>query len=481
LPIAIWILYPCDFFLRPLRRIYFAPFSVSYFRYSSNKYKLYNLTTTPDFEILFQSYQSELQRLEQAGKVLFLTGKAGTGKSTLLRLYTMMHPSDTIVLAPTGIAAVNCGGVTIHSFFGLPFKPLALGDPEIKKYGKSHPKYKLINKASTFIIDEISMVRADILDAIDFSLRVNTGNLHEPFGGKRMIFIGDLFQLEPVVRSNTVEYLMFNEFYKTPYFFSAKVFDNVEMEMMELSKIYRQQDPYFIAMLDNIRSNEIESEDLFNLNQQELKLHEAIDPYTITLTTTNATAQLINDKQLASLPEPEAFYPAVITGEINKSHVSGEEILRLRVGAQVVFLKNDPNKRWVNGTLAKVIFCDRQLIRVLLEDGTEQEVLPAEWENNIYSWDEKNQRIKSETIGVFRQYPIKPAWAITIHKSQGLTFERLRIDLGKGTFAHGQLYVALSRAKSLEGIKLNRPVRYKDVIVDERVIEFMSSMRRNRV
>jgi ATP-dependent exoDNAse (exonuclease V) alpha subunit len=442
---------------------------------------LYNLTTIPDFEVLFQAYQSELQRLDRAGQILFLTGKAGTGKSTLLRLYTMLHPTDTIVLAPTGIAAVNCGGVTIHSFFGLPFRPLTIGDHEIKKYGKNHPKNKLINKANTFIIDEISMVRADILDAIDYSLRVNTGNLHEPFGGKRMIFIGDLFQLEPVVKNNTVEYLMFNEFYKTPYFFSARALDKVQMEMMELTKIYRQQDPYFIGMLDNIRSNEIESEDLFNLNQQELKPHEAVDPYTITLTTTNATAQLINDKQLSCLPEPEVLYPAVITGEINKSHVSADEILRLRIGAQVVFLKNDPNKRWVNGTIGRVVQCDREMIKVLLENGTEHEVMPAEWENNIYSWDEKNHRIKSETIGIFRQIPVKAAWAITIHKSQGLTFERLRIDLGKGTFAHGQLYVALSRAKSLEGLKLNRPVRYKDVIVDERVIEFMSEMRRNRV
>ncbi len=419
--------------------------------------------------------------MERAGQMLFLTGKAGTGKSTVLKLYTMLHPSDTIVLAPTGIAAINCGGVTIHSFFGLPFRPVIIADEEIKKYGKSHPKNKLINNATTFIIDEISMVRADVLDAIDYSLRINTGNLNIPFGGKRMIFIGDMFQLEPVVQNNIVEKLMFSEFYASPYFFSAKVFENIQLEMIELSKVYRQQDSYFIGILDNIREREVEEEDMFNLNQQQLPAEAELDPYTITLTTTNATAQLINDKQLLNLDPPEFLYKAIVSGEINKNHVSGDENLRLRLGAQVVFLKNDVNKRWVNGTIGKVTYCDATQIRVAFEDGSEHEVLPADWENNLYRWDEAKKRVATETIGTFKQFPIKPAWAITIHKSQGLTFDRLRIDLGKGTFAHGQLYVALSRARTLEGIKLNRAIRYNDIIVDERIIDFMIEMRRNKV
>jgi ATP-dependent DNA helicase PIF1 len=442
---------------------------------------LHNITTSPDIELLFQSYESPLQKLKEAGDHLFVTGKAGTGKSTLLKLYTMLHPNDTIVLAPTGIAAINCGGVTIHSFFGFPFRPLVIGDEEIKKYGKSHPKHKLINKATTFIIDEISMVRADIMDGIDYSLRINTGNLHTPFGGKRVIFIGDMFQLEPVVRNDHIERAMFGEFYTSPYFFSAKVFGNVKLEMVELTRVYRQQDPYFIGILDNIRAHEIEEEDLFNLNQQQLPADTELDPYTITLTTTNATAQLINDKQLAQLKSPEFIFYAKISGEINKNHVSADEVLRLRLGAQVVFLKNDVNKRWVNGSIGKVTFINDDVIKVTLEDGFEHDVVPADWENNLYRWDEKNQRVASETIGTFKQFPIKPAWAITIHKSQGLTFDRLRIDLGKGTFAHGQLYVALSRARTLEGIKLTRPIRYNDIIVDERIVDFMMGMRRNRV
>ncbi len=442
---------------------------------------MYNVTTTPEFEVLFQAYQSPLQKMERAGDMLFVTGKAGTGKSTLLRLYTMLHPTDTIVLAPTGIAAINCGGVTIHSFFGFPFRPLIIADEEIKKYGKSHPKNKLINNASTFIIDEISMVRADILDAIDYSLRINTGNLNIPFGGKRMIFIGDMFQLEPVVQNNIVEKLMFTDFYTSPYFFSAKVFENVKLEMIELIKVYRQQDSYFIGILDNIRTQEMEVEDLFNLNQQQLPELAELDPYTITLTTTNASAQLINDKQLLQLDPPEYTYKALVSGEINKNHVSADENLRLRLGAQVVFLKNDANRRWVNGSIGKVSYCDSSQIKVLFEDGTEHDVLPADWENNLYRWDDTKKRVATETIGTFKQFPLKPAWAITIHKSQGLTFDRLRIDLGKGTFAHGQLYVALSRARTLEGIKLTRPVRYNDIIVDQRIIDFMMEMRRNKV
>jgi ATP-dependent exoDNAse (exonuclease V) alpha subunit len=419
--------------------------------------------------------------MERAGQLLFVTGKAGTGKSTLLKLYSMLHPNDTVVMAPTGIAAVNCGGVTIHSFFGFPFRPIIQGDEEIKKYGKNHPKGKLINNATTFIIDEISMVRADILDAIDYSLRINTGNLNTPFGGKRMIFIGDMFQLEPVVQNNQVEKLMFSEFYTSPYFFSAKVFEKIQLEMIELTTVYRQQDSYFIGILDNIRSREVEEEDMFNLNQQTLPALTEIDPYTITLTTTNASAQLINDKQLLNLEPPEFLYKAQVSGEINKNHVSADENLRLRLGAQVVFLKNDVNKRWVNGTIGKVTHCDKEIIRVAFEDGTEHEVTPADWENNLYRWDDVKKRVATETIGTFKQYPIKPAWAITIHKSQGLTFDRLRIDLGKGTFAHGQLYVALSRARTLDGIKLTRPVRFNDIIVDERIIDFMVEMRRNKV
>jgi ATP-dependent exoDNAse (exonuclease V) alpha subunit len=325
------------------------------------------------------------------------------------------------------------------------------------------------------------MVRADILDAIDHSLRINTGNLNTPFGGKRMIFIGDMFQLEPVVQNNQVEKLMFSEFYSSPYFFSAKVFEQIPIEMIELNTVYRQQDSYFIGILDNIRSREIEEEDIFNLNQQQLPALAELDPYTITLTTTNASAQLINDKQLLNLEPPEFLYKAEVSGEINKNHVSADENLRLRLGAQVVFLKNDVNKRWVNGTIGKVTHCDKTTIKVAFEDGSEHEVTPADWENNLYRWDDTKNRVATDTIGTFKQYPIKPAWAITIHKSQGLTFDRLRIDLGKGTFAHGQLYVALSRARTLDGIKLTRAIRYNDVIVDERIIDFMVEMRRNKV
>lgn len=413
---------------------------------------------------------------------LFITGRAGTGKSTLLRWIAAQQQGKCVVVAPTGISAINIGGVTIHSFFGLPAKPLGPQDPDIKRFGKNSPKGKLLQKTEWIIIDEISMVRADLLDAIDFSLRLNTEQLHLPFGGKKMIFIGDLFQLEPVVQNSELEQVMFSQYYDTPYFFSAKVFEQFDFRLLELTKVHRQSDPYFINLLDSIRLNEAGQAELEALNERvNSPSFDSAEEYTIVLTTTNASANTLNELRLKQLTGDEQLYFSKMTGQFNANQIPAENVLRLKVGAQVVFLKNDPLKRWMNGTLGYVTILSHEDVVVKLEDGTEHTVQQSIWENNVFYWDEKTNRIATNTIGTFAQLPIKLAWAITIHKSQGLTFDKVKIDLGAGAFAHGQAYVALSRCRTLEGITLKRPIQYRDVIVDERIINYMDSVRRKRI
>lgn len=413
------------------------------------------------------------EAMEYTDACLFITGKAGTGKSTLLRYFVANSKKQAVVLAPTGIAAINVGGVTIHSFFRLPFRPIAPDDDEIQRFPRNSEKFKIIQKTDVFIIDEVSMLRADIIDAIDQCLRLNTGYPDKPFGGKQVVFFGDLFQLEPVVQQNEVERYLFEQYYNSHYFFDARVFRNIQLHCIELRKIYRQNDAHFIALLDKIRLKQVDEDDLLQLNRRVDRYFEptAQDLF-VTLTTRNHTASGINEGELNKLPGAEKIYQGAVSGEFNLNQLPTEKTLVLKQDAQIIFIKNSAENKWVNGTVGKIKKLEEDIITVELNNGEEVEVLRELWENKRYYWDNLNRKVKSDVIGTFKQFPIKLAWAITIHKSQGLTFDKVIIELGGGTFAHGQLYVALSRCRTLEGIVLREAIKNSDIKIDDRVIQF---------
>ncbi len=431
-----------------------------------------NLANMP-FDNTNAQFKLATDVMENTNECLFITGKAGTGKSTLLRYFVENTKKSCVILAPTGIAAINVGGVTIHSFFWLPFRPIVENDDEIHRFPRTSQKYKIIQKTDVFIIDEVSMLRADIIDAIDQTLRLNTAYPDKPFGGKQVIFFGDLFQLEPVVQNNEVEHYLFNSYYNSHYFFDARVFRSIHLNCIELQKIYRQTDSNFIHLLDSIRLNKADALDMQKLNARVNKhfVQDIADTY-VTLSARNSVAAAINETELSRLSGQEFTYAGEITGEFNSKHLPTELTMVFKEGAQVIFIKNNLDGKWVNGTIGKIHELTTESIKVMLPNGEVEEVRKETWENKRYYWDSANRKVKSETIGEFRQYPIKLAWAITIHKSQGLTFDKVILELEGGLFAHGQLYVALSRCRSLEGLVLREPVRPKDIIIDERVIRF---------
>ncbi|MEM8908167.1 MAG: AAA family ATPase, partial [Bacteroidota bacterium] len=391
------------------------------------------------------------------------------GKSTLLKLFRNTTRKKVVVLAPTGVAALNVQGQTIHSFFGFPAKPLAKKDINRRKNRKLYTKMELL------VIDEISMVRADLLDNIDYFLQINR-NSPLPFGGVQVAFFGDLFQLPPVV-SSQAERELFSTYYESPYFFSAKVFEtDFEMEMLELKQTYRQESLHFIRLLDAVRLNQMDYDDLEDLNQRYLPEFQAEDYY-ITLSTRNSIVDQINEKQLKALEGDEYTYLASITGNFNPKVFPTEPALQLKLGAQVMFVKNDPQRRFVNGTIGKItrLLDDSITVSINTPEGKKKyiELDKLSWEmlrHQVNS--EEEGSIDTEVIGTFSQYPIKLAWAITIHKSQGKTFDKVIINLGKGAFEHGQTYVALSRCRTLEGIVLQQPIRPRDIMIDERIVEF---------
>lgn len=423
---------------------------------------------------LNSEFQEALNLLEKSNANLFITGKAGSGKSTLLQLFRNTTRKKMVVLAPTGVAALNVQGQTVHSFFGFPAKPLARN--EIRK----RKDRRLYKNLEVLVIDEISMVRADLMDNIDYFLRINREN-PLPFGGVQVVFFGDVFQLPPVVSSEEEHYL-FNSFYDSPFFFSAKVFDRqqgFEMIYFELHKVYRQESRHFLRLLDAIRTNTADYEDMEDLNTRHDPHFEAGDYY-ITLSTRNALVDQINLRRLLQLDGVELTFNGKVTGEFDPRQYPVELALRLREGAQVMFVKNDPNKEFVNGTIGKITTLRKDKIQVSVEDRAGKtnviDVLPFSWEILKYELNEKDPgKIDSRVVGTFEQYPLRLAWAITIHKSQGKTFDKVIIDLGAGAFEHGQTYVALSRCRTLDGIVLRQKISPRDVMVDERVVEFYES------
>ena len=450
---------------------------------------------TEQLDLDNKEWQQALQIIEYTRRSLFLTGKAGTGKSTFLRYVAQHTKKKLVILAPTGIAAINAGGQTLHSFFKLPFHPLLPNDSRynvrnIRKTLKyNNDLIKLLRELELIIIDEISMVRADIIDFIDRLLRIYCRNMREPFGGKQLLLVGDIFQLEPVVKED--EWRLMQPFYASAYFFSAKVWEQMQLVSVELRKVYRQTDSDFIAILDRIRENAATDADLQAINSRATaadgspvnSLATAADGspvgtnngFQITLATRRDTVDYINDQQLQQLDGTASIFKGTIQGDFPLTSLPAPMELEVKPGAQVIFTKNDKEKRWVNGTIGVVIGIDEEegIIGVVDEDGHEYDVAREVWENMRYTFNEKEQKIEEELLGTFKQFPLRLAWAITVHKSQGLTFRQVKIDFsGGGAFAGGQTYVALSRCSSLKGIILEEPIRRADIFVRPEVVAF---------
>ena len=432
------------------------------------------------------------QLVKDTSQSVFLTGKAGTGKSTLLRYITANTAKKYVVLAPTGIAAINVGGQTMHSFFHIPFKPTMPDDPDLaasrlrKRMRYSNDFLKLLRELELIIIDEVSMVRADTIDFIDKLLRVHCGDMRRPFAGKQLLMVGDVFQLEPVVSADTRDIIA--RHYGTPYFFNAKVFEEMQLVPIELRKVYRQSDPTFVGLLDRVRDGHPTPADIRLINSRVVP-RESVYGATpsggelpVTIATRRDIVDGINSERLAALRSPEVKYTGKIEGDFPMASLPTDLELTLKIGAQVMFVRNDPERRWVNGTIGLVEdMPDDDHIAVRTADGLLHSVELNRWSNIRYEYDEKTHKVTEVELGSFTQYPLKLAWALTVHKSQGMTFDNVVLDFGRGAFAGGQSYVALSRCRSLGGIRLLSTLADRDIFVHPAVLRFSRSFNSTEI
>ena len=444
-------------------------------------------TNDNNIDLLNPEFLQAWSLLRNTSRSVFLTGKAGSGKSTFLRYIVDHIKKNHVVLAPTGIAATNVKGVTLHSFFQIPLRPVPPDDPDysLRRIGKkvklNKEKLRLIRELELIVIDEISMVRADVIDFVDRLLRNIRRRHHEPFGGCQMLLVGDIFQLEPVVTSDTRTVL--GHYYDNFFFFNALVYTQMELIAIELRKIYRQKDVDFTSLLDRLRVNQATAADFSLLNRNVISnlQKEEDDRFTMTLAAKRDTVDAINSRAMNELKGEEFIFEGEIKDEFPEKQLPTDKNLSLKVGAQVVLLRNDPERRWFNGSLARIHAIEPEHLRIELEDGTIHELEKTTWENVKYSYDEETKRVKEDVIGTFTQYPLKAAWAMTIHKSQGLTFDRVIVDLEGGAFSSGQTYVAISRCTSLEGMRLSSPVSRRDVIVNNEIVNFSRNFNNPRV
>ena len=450
------------------------------------------LDTSIKLDLDNPEFQRAYQLLTQTDVNVFLTGRAGTGKSTFLKYVCSHIKKNYIVLAPTGVAAVNVGGVTIHSFFQMPLRPVPPDDPDytVRSYWNSkrlsRRKKKVIMELELIIIDEVSMVRADMIDFLDRALRGIRKKRGLPFGGVQLLLVGDIFQLEPVVTSDTRPIL--GRYYSDFFFFNARAYSQVRLVAIELKKIYRQNDTDFIELLDRVRVNDITEKDLKALNArvdkkpqyENCKNDRSKHEFNITLASRRDAVTAINNEKMALIEGKERIYEGFIEDDFPEKMLPTDMLLSLKIGAQVMLLRNDREKRWVNGTLAKVMAMEDDHVMIELENSNVERVERESWENINYLYDEKEKKVVEEVIGRFSQFPLKAAWALTIHKSQGLTFSNVSIDMGGGAFTPGQTYVALSRCRTLEGIRFINPLKRYDIIVSRGAKDFSSKFNNIR-
>lgn len=424
------------------------------------------------FDVENIEQQHALDLIERSSCSIFLTGRAGTGKTTFLKLVQEVVKKNFLVLAPTGVAAINAGGQTIHSFFGFDTSVQAPGD-----YGHlNQDKTDLVRAIDTIIIDEVSMVRCDIVDAMDRTLRLYREN-SAPFGGIQMIFVGDMFQLEPIVTEDDKQVLM--DLYETSSFsfYKAGVIKLMDLRKIEFVKVYRQSDPLFLGILDRMRIGKTTPADIRLLNSRSFSPGLVSDNLRIVLTSTKRDAQAINASRLLQLPGEEKTFFAAYQGNYKPGAADvADPELTLKVGAQVMFIKNDSCRRWVNGTLGIVMQLGDDVIEVQTKDGETYAVSRAQWDKIEYAYDRKTKHFQKNVVGMVSQFPLKLAWAITIHKSQSLTFDNVAVDFGRRAFGCGQAYVALSRSRSLQGLELLRPISLSSVLVSHDAMEFSRGM-----
>ena len=402
---------------------------------------------------------------------LFITGKAGTGKTTFVKRIQEEINKNFLVLAPTGIAAIAVGGQTMHSFFGFPMQ--AMGPHT--EMSLSNDKFQILKETDTIIVDEASMVRSDMVDGMDRCMRM-VFKTNMPFGGKQVIFVGDLFQLPPVVKEGSADAEMLHDLYGAglPFFYKAFVLKRMNLPKIEFQKVYRQSDEDFLDILNKMRNGEVTNEDLALLNEH-VSMDSDKEDYSVTLTSFNYMAEKINDEKLNAIEEEEFCYQAEIHDDFKKNDAPVPEFLRLKVGAQVIFCRNYPQAGYMNGTIGKVSKLDEEHIFVTLENGAEINVSKVDWENLQSKYNSQTHKMESEVVGSFTQFPLKLAWAITIHKSQGMTFDKMHFDLSRGTFQAGQAYVAISRLRSLDGLTLSNPIRPHHVTQNQEVRVFANS------